>query len=160
LLFWLRSSSQFTYSKQTPAISLQGEYGLRELGPGVLGIGAYIGRKTYSYDYNDYSGYTWSEKWAYTIVGLRAAWHYTELDVDNLDLYGGAMLSYNNVSYSFTSTAPANYYGAFSSSSASSGVGITGFVGARYYFTPKLGAFAELGYGISYATIGLTLRLK
>ena len=33
------------------------------------------------------------------------------------------------------------------------------FIGARYFFTDKIGAFAELGYGISYTTLGATFRL-
>jgi hypothetical protein len=36
---------------------------------------------------------------------------------------------------------------------------ITGFVGARHSFTPKVGIFAELGYTISLVTVGLSTRL-
>ncbi|HEX2605726.1 MAG TPA: hypothetical protein VHK91_00040, partial [Flavisolibacter sp.] len=36
------------------------------------------------------------------------------------------------------------------------GVGI--FAGGRYYFAPNVGAFAELGYGISPLQLGLTVK--
>ncbi|MDO4789669.1 MAG: hypothetical protein Q3998_01755 [Porphyromonas sp.] len=32
-------------------------------------------------------------------------------------------------------------------------------VGTRYFFTPMFGAFLELGYGVSYGNIGISLRL-
>ncbi|KGL52708.1 MULTISPECIES: hypothetical protein [Porphyromonas] len=32
-------------------------------------------------------------------------------------------------------------------------------VGTRYFFTPMFGAFLELGYGVSYGNIGVSLRL-
>ncbi|WP_298630074.1 hypothetical protein [uncultured Porphyromonas sp.] len=32
-------------------------------------------------------------------------------------------------------------------------------LGARYFFTPKVGMFAEVGYGYSYANIGLSFKL-
>lgn len=32
-------------------------------------------------------------------------------------------------------------------------------IGARYFFTPTVGAFAEIGYGYSIANIGLTFKL-
>ena len=33
------------------------------------------------------------------------------------------------------------------------------FVGARYYFTDKLAGMAELGYGITYLNLGVSLKL-
>jgi hypothetical protein len=149
-----------TYTKQTPAFSIQGEYGFSELGPGVLGGGLYFGTKSYQYSFNDGLGYKWDEKWKYTVVGARAVWHYTELDKENLDVYGGVMLSYNSVNYSFTTNAPQNYYGNYSTSSIGSGIGTSAFIGLRYYPAPKVGLFGELGYGISYLTAGVTLKLK
>ncbi len=36
---------------------------------------------------------------------------------------------------------------------------LTGFLGGRYSFTSRAGLFAELGYGISLAVIGLSMRI-
>ncbi len=32
-------------------------------------------------------------------------------------------------------------------------------IGARYFFTPTVGMFLELGYGYSYANVGLSFKL-
>ena len=36
---------------------------------------------------------------------------------------------------------------------------ITGFLGGRYSFTPRVGIFGELGYGVSLASVGLSVRI-
>ena len=33
------------------------------------------------------------------------------------------------------------------------------FIGARYYFTDQFAAFAQLGYGVAYLTLGVSIRL-
>jgi hypothetical protein len=32
-------------------------------------------------------------------------------------------------------------------------------VGARYYFTESIAAFAQVGYGIAYLTLGVSFKL-
>src|ERR1700753_3059734 len=86
-----------TYGSSTPGISVQYEKGLWQAGPGVISLGGYVGDKGYKFD--DGEGVY---KWNYTIVGARGAWHYTGLDVENLDLYGGLMLAYNHLSSNYT----------------------------------------------------------
>ncbi|WKX77046.1 hypothetical protein [Zobellia laminariae] len=58
--------------------------------PGVVSLGGYLGYKRFTYN-NDFFGNDYS--WSYTIIGVRGAYHYTGLDVDNLDVYGGVMAS-------------------------------------------------------------------
>ena len=150
------SITGFGYGSQSPALSLQYERGVWEAGPGVVSLGGYIGYKSYKYSYSDGSG-SYTEKLKYTIFGVRGAWHYTGLNIDNLDVYGGVMLSYDHAGFSSNvSTA----YGSSSSSGGSfnSSVGFTAFVGSRYFFAGNLGGFAELGYGVSYFTIGLAYK--
>ena len=48
--------------------------------------------------------------------------------------------------------------GAFPGTSVG-GLVYAGFIGARYYFTPKLAAMAELGYGIAILNIGVSFKL-
>jgi hypothetical protein len=141
----------YTGSTATPAISLQFEHGMWQVGgPGVISLGGYVGFKSYKYTwgYGDYES-----KWNYTIIGLRSAYHYTGPEIKDFDLYGGAMLSYNNVSYS-DNYIYHNYLGSYSSY-----VSLTLYVGGRYYFTKNIAAFAELGYGIAYLNIGASFRL-
>ena len=137
----------YSYGAQIPGFSIQYERGLWEAGPGVISVGGYVGIKTFKYSDPDYT-----EKWTYSIFGVRGAYHYTGLDVEGLDLYGGLLLSYNHLSYSTT------YAGSDLSGSWGSALYLTPFVGARYYFLPSLSAFAELGYGVSTLNIGLAFR--
>ncbi len=142
------SLGSFGTSSSTPAISLQYEHGQWDVGgPGVISLGGYIGFKSFKYNYFSY----YSEKWNYTVIGIRSAYHYNGLNVSHLDVYGGLMLSYNILSYSFESE---NVLYKGYSGSYGNAFGLSLYVGGRYYFTDKVGAFIELGYGISYFTIG------
>ena len=132
-----------------PAISVSLDKGIWEVGgPGVISLGGYLGNT--GYKYSD-MGYT--AKWNYIVVGARGAYHYNGFtSVPKLDVYGGAMLAYNIVKYSSTgdNTGQSNSYG--------SGIGFTGFLGGRWFFTEKIGAYAELGYGVSVLNVGATFK--
>lgn len=144
------SLGNYSYASQSPGFSAQFERGIWELGPGVVSLGGYVGIKNYKYSYTDpYGGGHYESKWNYTIVGVRGAYHYTGLDISNLDVYGGVMLSYDALSFKDNSGSSLHY---------GSTVGATGFVGGRYFFAQMLGAYAELGYGVSYLNIGLCLK--
>lgn len=147
----------YHHSSQSPALSLQYERGFWEAGPGVVSLGAYAGRKTYKYSYKYYSDYTLDEKWSYTVIGIRGAWHYTQLPVEKLDVYGGVMLAYNILKYSYTDNGPdgGSYYNA---GNYGSNAGFSAYVGGRYYFLNNLAGFAEAGYGVSYLNFGLSLK--
>ncbi|MDX1364542.1 hypothetical protein [Arenibacter latericius] len=128
---------------QRPSISASYEYGMWDVpGPGVVSLGGYLGHKSYKFDNND--------KWNYTILGVRGAYHYNGLEIDDLDVYGGAMLSYNMLSYDNTYYAAGTY---------GNELGISAFIGGRWYFTDNFGAYAELGFGVANLSIGVALRL-
>ena len=142
---------------QTPAIGLSFEHGTWELGDGTVSLGGYLGYKAFKNDYS-YGGYSETWKWTYTIIGIRGAYHFP-LDNEKLDLYLGAMLSYNIVNFKYTNNDP-YYNSAFDYSAGyGSGVGFTGFGGIRYYISDKFGLNAELGYGIAYLTLGVSFKL-
>lgn len=129
---------------QSPLISASFERGIWEVpGPGVVSLGGYLGYKTYKYSNDD--------RWNYTVIGVRGAYHYTGLNVENLDVYGGVMASYNILSYDSSFYGGYGSYGNYPSATA--------FVGARWYFTPSISAFAEAGYGVAFFTIGVSFRL-
>ncbi len=141
----------FTYGSQTPALSVNFERGVWDVGgPGVISLGGYAGAKSFKY-----SGSGYSEKWGYTIIGVRSAYHYNGLHSDNFDLYGGVMLSYNIVSYSYKDL---NGNSTFTGGNYGSAAGFTLYVGGRYFFSPNVAAFAELGYGVSYLTLGVSFK--
>lgn len=135
--------------KARPAISASVDHGVWDIGgPGVISLGGYIGNT--GYKYTDL-GYT--AKWNYTIVGVRGAYHYIGFsNVPKLDVYGGAMLGYNIARYS--SDVDDDYL----ATSYGSGIGLSGFLGGRWFFSEKLGVYAELGYGVSVLAAGATLK--
>ena len=138
----------YSYSSQTPAISIQFEHGQWEVGgPGTISLGGYLGFKSFKYEH----AYYYSQKWSYTVIGIRSAYHYNGLKVDHLDVYGGVMLSYNVLNYTFKSDNLLydNYHGDYPSA-----FGFTLYIGGKYYFTNNIAGFLELSNGISIATIG------
>jgi len=94
--------------------------------------------------------------WSYTniIIGARASYHF--YSKDKIDVYGGLMIGYNIVSSSYKANDGYNDY--FRDSPSGSALIYSIFGGARYYFSDSFGAFAELGYGISNLTIGVTFK--
>jgi len=134
----------FLTSSVSPGISVSYERGIWDIGgPGVISLGGYIGAKAYRYEFLDTRS-----KWSYTTIGFRGAYHFNGLEVENLDLYGGAMLAYNI----------ANFSGDAVGFTVSSTVRPTVFVGGRWYFNDTFGVFAEASYGVAYLTLGGSIR--
>ena len=104
----------------------------------------------------------WSEsEWSSSLIMLSAdvAYHFTQLKVDNLDLYAGGGLGYSIYSYSWKSGFSGDYGG------TGSGVYIATLLGARYYFTPKIAASLRLvgsltGWSGFGTQLGVTFLLK
>lgn len=129
-------------SSEGLGLSVNYEIGLFEVGEDVISLGGYLGRKTFNF------GGILDGKLSYTIIGVRGAYHFNSLNVDNLDLYGGAMVSFNNVSTS----------GNLGGGTFGSALGFTIFGGGRYYFTDNIAASLELGYGVAFVNIGASFR--
>ncbi len=129
---------------QSPGFGVSYERGIWDIGgPGVISLGGYLGFKSYKYGayYND-------AKFNYTIIGAKGTYHFNGLDVDQLDLYGGIMLSANILSVK--NDYPGN--------SNSSELGVSPYVGARWFFSDAFGVFAEVGYGVAYFTVGASYK--
>lgn len=144
-----------SYGSQLPGISLQYEQGMWDVGgPGVISLGGYLGYKGYSHKYSA-MGIDTKSSWNYTIVGVRSAYHFTGLEVENLDLYAGLMLGYYFVNYKVSNNQ------GFSAGGGSYGnsFSIDIYGGARYFLNEKVGLFAELGYGVAFLNIGAVLSL-
>ena len=143
------------YHTTVPPISVSGEYGFKDgiLEKGVIGLGGYLGYAAYKWEYNDY-GYNYGWKYTNFIIGARGSFHYPL--VDKLDTYTGLMLGARIV----TETEYGDYItGGTTSSASGSGVVLSWYAGCRYYFNDKFAAMAELGYGVSWLTLGISLKL-
>lgn len=90
------------------------------------------------------------------LIGARGAYHYPL--VDKLDTYGGLFVGgyyysfkYDEIIVGGIDFTPKNITG-FKARAAF-------FVGARYMFTDKIGAFAEIGAGVSLLQLGVTIKM-
>ena len=110
-----------------------------------LGVGGLVGYTSAKYDY---SGWGWTS--TDIMVGARGAMHYTF--VDRFDTYAGLMAGYNINSWKWKGA------GYTSSSTGSSGLIYTFFVGGRYYLGDSFAVFAEVGYGYSLINAGLSFK--
>jgi hypothetical protein len=140
------------YSTMVPPLSLTFEQAVVDdiFEKGVLGVVGSFGYTAYKYRYN-MDNQDWGWDYHNIILGAGAILHYPL--IDRLDTYLGAMLGYN-----LTTIAE---YGDTGDNIADSAGGFVfaGFVGARYYFTEQFAAFAQLGYGVAYLTLGVSIRL-
>lgn len=125
-------------------IGISYEHGFTE----KISGGIYLGyaRKSESYD----DAGQW--KYSYLLVAARASYHF-KVNTEKFDPYIGAVLGYNisSVKWQGDSEAPA--------SSSAGDIVIGGHLGSRYWFTEKVGAFAELGYGVGILSLGITFKL-
>jgi hypothetical protein len=139
-----------SYSTQTPVLGVQYDRGIVELKMGgVIGAGAFVGYKNYVYKFgND------RVKWNIWVIGARGTFHYDLFKVENLDTYGGMMIAFHvvNEDYSenYTTIGRRNYNSAAYASL---------MAGAKYYFAPNVAGYAEIGYGVSWLTMGVAFKL-
>ena len=133
-----------------PPINISFDYG-KSISKLPLSFGAYFGYAKSEYKY---AFYTSEYKWEYTyyIIGARALWH-VNFNVKNLDVYGGVLAGYTYVSVEETSTST------IGGSVEGSYINIGACLGARYFFTDNLGAFAEVGYGVALFNFGLSFKI-
>jgi hypothetical protein len=135
-----------------PPLSASFEMGIKDgvLEKGVIGVGGYLGLAGYKWTY---SGFGTEYGWKYTnfILGARGTFHYPL--IDKFDTYTGLLIGYEIVSVT--------EFGVNTGWGSANGSGIiwSWYAGGRYYFTEKLGAMVELGYGITYLNLGVCLKL-
>ncbi|MFO7980999.1 MAG: hypothetical protein R6V00_09235, partial [Candidatus Aminicenantes bacterium] len=125
--------------------------GIQTLSP-VLGLNSYTVPVGVNFEYgvtkNIGIGGTamlwwWADNyWSNSLIGLSfdGAYHFTGLDVKNLDLFAGAGLGFSIYSYKLKESHPGDIKGG----SGSSGLYLEPFIGARYYFNQKIAVFSRL----------------
>jgi hypothetical protein len=151
----------YTY-RSSPAFCLTYEQSLPKLGPGYLGLGAYFGYKTASYKYDDwyYNGnkYYYRHNWTYMFIAARGAYHAEALMTDKAELYFGAVVGLRIQKYNFETNSIDPERNAYELHESNIYPGYSLFLGGRYYLSNNIGLYAELGYGISYLTAGLSFK--
>ena len=119
---------------------------LPSLGGGTLGIQASV--DYWGYDYLNYYSYS------YLPIGVTANYH-IKLENKKIDLFGGAGLGYNIISCSYDGPGTV---GVDLCEDGSVYFIVKG--GARYFMTPKVALYGDIGTGASSINVGLMFRIK
>ena len=132
-------------SLSIPPLSVSLDYGVTgnmiNGNNGSISVGGFLGYTATKKFYGDAGA-------SIAVLGARGAFHYQF--APKLDTYAGLMVSYDIVS---------SNYDAFANYIKTSHVDWSIFLGGRYFFTEKIGAFAELGYGFYNLNLGVTFKL-
>ncbi|MHA4737346.1 hypothetical protein [Dyadobacter sp. MSC1_007] len=140
-------------------IDLGGTYGGGGVGVGAsfeggvhdfISVGGQADFTTWDYGY---VGYKW--RYNFFTIAARGSYHYGKhfLKMDNLDLYAGPALGYRASSFS----DPDGWSGSYNDGYGS-GVFFGVFAGARYYFKPNMGVFAEVGHNAAFLKAGIAFK--
>jgi hypothetical protein len=123
---------------------------------GFLSVGAqfgfHYGHHNVTVDHVKYEQ-SWTSYYVIPRVALYFHdWFIEEADdfPSNIDLYVGAGFGLNFLSHRIS---PAGRL-----EEDKRWLGYHAFVGGRYYFKPRTSAFAEIGYGLSFLNVGITIR--
>ncbi|WP_107038055.1 hypothetical protein [Brumimicrobium mesophilum] len=139
-----------TGTSTLPPISASFEHGFTDkISAG--GILAYMGSKEES----QFGSTKYIYKYSYIILGLRGSYHF--YNTDKIDAYGGATLGYVIGNSRVEIEGPNSFFTPQPTSVSGVAYGI--HVGGKYYFNEKVGAFAELGYGMAILNLGITVKL-
>ena len=121
---------------------------LPDLGNGMLGI--QVAAEYYSWDYAA-GPYSWSVK--NIPIGVTANYHF-KLDEPKFDPFIGAGLGYNLYSCSYGGPTVGSL-----SCNYSSGIYFIGRAGARWFFSPTMAAYGDVGAGGAALNLGLMFKL-
>ncbi len=144
------------YSGFLPSMSASYEYGIVEVPmgsqlTGVVSVGGYMG---WSYSKYKWSAWVNDDYYATTDFIIAARGNYHFIFHDKLDPYAGVWfgVDISSTKWKGEGADPDVDFG---------GTGPTGgaYVGARWYFTDNIAAYAELGYLISVFNIGVTFKI-
>jgi hypothetical protein len=139
---------------KTPALSFTADYQLQE----HFSLGAFAGYSVTESSIRilrDGSTAQWTNR--FSVAGLRLAARSSQMGPWNI--YGGLAAGYAFSNIDIDRATLEKVKRETNVEKKSGNVLITGFVGARHSFTPKVGIFAELGYTCSLVTAGLSVRL-
>ena len=140
----------------TPAFRVNFDHGTFNAGPGVISLGASAGFSHYTYDYGYYWG-AYKATWNNFVIATRGAWHYNfgKIWNEKFNAYAGIGLGVRIETYSD------NYNGAYAYDDGGYGgtnAHFATFVGGSYQATDNVGFFAEFGYDVTSALVGVNFR--
>jgi hypothetical protein len=149
--------------RTSPAFNISYEQALKApVGPGLIGIGGFLGYqrsvlRNDNYFYDNHK-YYYEHLWTYMFLAVRAAYHADALVFEKGEIYFGAALGLRFNTYRYYNNSPDPHKQNYEVREGSIAPRFSVFAGGRYYLTNNLGAFMELGYGISYLNLGLSIK--
>lgn len=121
---------------------------LPSMGNGILGIE--VGADYYSWSYAAFS-YSWSVK--YLPIGVTANYHFRVTE-PKLDPFVGLGLGYDVVSCSFSGPGSAG-----GGCGYDSGIYLIARGGLRYFFSPSMALYGDVGAGAATLNVGLMFKM-
>jgi hypothetical protein len=137
-----------------PPVSLSFEKGIDVSGT-PIGVGGFLGFATSKSSVSYLGDYYWS--YTYIIVAARGSYHFELIKDEKWDTYVGLMLGYRFGKSTFHD--PTGNYGYATSNVGLGGPAYSFFGGARYKIANNMNVFGEIGYGVSFLTLGLDFKI-
>jgi hypothetical protein len=142
------------FSTTLPPIFISADYGFKDdIGPGTLGFGAILGYASYK-ETQILPAVNETYGWKYTAIICAAKGSYHYEFIENFDIYAGIGLGLRYIADSYFGDPEFN-------DEPDSGIFpvFSIFVGERYFVTDNIAILTELGYGIAWFSIGLSMKL-
>jgi len=108
----------------------------------------------YQWSTDAFAGY--GGKYTYIVFGAQGNYHFGKtLKWDSkLDPFAGLVLGYESITWSWDNNA----YNGFGWSATSSGMVLGGQAGIRYFLSPNLALYGQVGFGITYIKAGVDFK--
>jgi hypothetical protein len=129
---------------------------LPDMGNGILGIQAAAEYYSWSASGSG-AGFTYSSSIKYIPIGVTANYHFKLDEQPKFDPFVGLGLGYNIVTCSYSSNFGSSFNG---NCGYSSGIYFIGRAGARYFFSPKMAGYADVGAGGATLNVGLMFKIS
>jgi hypothetical protein len=124
------------------------EYGVTN----EIGVGALI--DYYQWSYDAFAGY--GGKYTYIIFGAQGNYHFGKLLKwdSKIDPFAGLVLAYQNITWKWNDQA----YNSGLWSASASGITLGGQAGIRYFLSPMVALYGQVGFGITYLKAGVDFK--
>jgi hypothetical protein len=134
-----------------PPIHFSAEYGIDD----KIGVGGIFGYAASRYKHSDFRG-TYSYRLVYRVFGARGSYHF--YNTEDMDIYAGGMLGVNISNSTLTETTGV-YNTQVNDKPSSGGIVLGAYAGMRYRLNKNLSAFGEVGYSVSWVSLGVALGI-
>jgi hypothetical protein len=107
----------------------------------------------YQWCYDPFAGY--GGKYTYIIIGAQGNYHFGKLFKwdSRIDPFAGLILAYENISWRWTGQAWGSPW-----SPSASGIALGGQIGIRYFLSPKVALYGQIGFGVTYLKAGVDFK--